>query len=143
PTVVAQQGEVDGPGVVFGIEDLTELVIRPEGVVGLQDVRAVVAVLAVAGRVIDVPAPADAVQLGRPDLPAVPGAATGSPDDLLLVVVHVAQVVEAPDRDRRVVDGRLDQQQRPFEGDDPRVLARDGTRLGEDAHRATHPRGWA
>src|SRR5207248_9011232 len=118
-------GEVAGPEGRGGVGGLPELGIRPEWMVGLQDVGAVVAVLAVAGRVVDVPAPADAMELGGPYLPGVVGGAPRSPDDGLLVAAHPGQVGEAHHGDGAVARRRLHQEQGPFEGDDPRVLARE------------------
>ena len=125
PPLVLEDGHVDGPGVVAGIADLAEGVVRPERVVGLEDVHPVVLVLAVAGGVVQVPPAADLVELGGPQLPAPLASPQRLPDHGLGVAVHPVEIGEPFDDDPPVVTGRLDQQEGAVVGNDERVLARE------------------
>jgi hypothetical protein len=99
--VVGEDGHVDGPHVVERVADRPLLPIGAQRMVGLQDVGAVVRHPAVAGRVVDVPASPDLVQLGRPDL-AVAVRPVRRPDDRLGIAVHPREILEALDDDAPV-----------------------------------------
>ena len=79
-----EDGAIDGPPVGGRVGELAfEVEGTEEGVGGpvLQDVHAVVFVLAVIGGEVDVPGAVEVVQLGSPDFPAVGAGGGGAPDD--------------------------------------------------------------
>src|ERR1051325_3777614 len=112
--------------------------VRPERVVGLEDVHAVVLVLTVAGGVVDVPAAADLVELRRPQLAAPDAAPQRLPDHGRRVAVHSVEIGEPLDDDPAVVAGGLDQQERAVVGNDERVLSREWLAFPE----AVENHGW-
>src|SRR5581483_8308979 len=100
-----------------------------------------VAVVAVAGREVHVPAAVEPVQLGRPDLLGVVTVPVRVPDDRLVVPADRRQVAEATNADGAVVRRRLHEEQLPRPRDDPRVLPGKRNRLVED--QIFHPNGFA
>ena len=100
-----QRDAVDGPCVRCRLQRSHE-VVRPARVVAgrAQDVHAVMRVVTVARGEVDVPARADPLQLGRPDLSAVRPARRRAEDDRSLGGADVLQAARARDHDRGVVD---------------------------------------
>ena len=130
-----EDGAVDGPAIGFG----GDLAFEVEGILrvlggALQDVHAVVFVLSIIGREVDVPIAPQVAELRRPDIAAVFAVGRGSPDVRPVVLADLQQAFEPVDPNRLAAPG-LGEVILPFVLDDPGIGARENDRIDDGARR--------